>query len=131
MSDVATAGWLFPKIAVGFVQPVLAGRRPGVDLFDVADHEGLVGKVGGYDDDVARTEIHGLVLFLSKPKTHFSGNDLRELFVVVEVQGDGEAVFEFDPRGHYFFTGDDLAGHEIIYCLDGNGIPIQFGDHGW
>ena len=122
MGALGVEARLFAKVAVVFVDPVLAGRGEDVEVDAVGERGGGVGKVARDDEDFAGVDgVRGAVV---EVEAECALGDEGDLLVVVGVARDDAAFGEDDAGEHGFFAGDKFAGEKGIELLVFDGVPV-------
>ena len=113
------------KIAIGFVDPVLAGRGEEVEVDGVFEGFGGVGKISGDDEDFAGADDFFLEigLVIAEQEAEGAFEDEGDLFVGVRMAWDYSAFFEADAGEHGLFAVDELAGEKWVERLGSEGVP--------
>jgi hypothetical protein len=120
--------WLLAKVAVVFVDPVLAGWGEDVEVDAVGESGGGVEEIAGDDEDFAGVDgVRGAVVEV-EAKSAFG--DEGDLLVVMRVAGDDAAFGEGDAGEHALFAGDDFAGEKWVELLVFDVVPAIEGGCG-
>jgi hypothetical protein len=111
----AFADLLFAKVAVVFVDPVLAGWGEDVEVDGVFKGCGGVGEVAGDDEYLACSDgVRGAVVVV---EAKCALGDEGDLLVWMRVAWNDAAFGEHDASEHGEAAGDELTGEEWIELL--------------